>query len=87
MVDLKKLLATKRAVIGTDETLKHLRAGNIETVFLSANCPETVKKDIEHYSKLARTSIEQLDVPNEEIGALCRKPFPISVLSVLKAKK
>ena len=80
--ELKKLLKTERVILGTDRTLKLLKLGTADSVFLSSNCPEEVKKDIEYYAKLSNVPLIYLKQPNDELGILCKKPYPVSVLSV-----
>ncbi len=80
--ELKKLLKTDKIILGTDRTLKLLKLGSADRVFLSSNCPEEVKKDIEYYAKLSNVPLIYLKQPNDELGILCKKPYPVSVLSV-----
>ena len=80
--ELKKLLKIDRVILGTDRTLKLLKLGTADRVFLSSNCPEEVKKDIEYYAKLSNVPLIYLKQPNDELGILCKKPYPVSVLSV-----
>lgn len=80
--ELKKLLKTDKIILGTDRTLKLLKLGSADRVFLSSNCPEEVKKDIEYYAKLSNVPLIHLKQPNDELGILCKKPYPVSVLSV-----
>ncbi len=82
IAELKKLLKTKRMIIGTDKTIKILRFGNAQKVFISSNCPAHVQKDITYYATLADVHVVQLKYPNDELGTLCKKPYPVSVLSV-----
>jgi ribosomal protein L30E len=82
--EIKKNLKTDKMIIGADETVKALKAGKLKKVWLSSNCKESVKKDITHYCGLSGTELEQLDLPNDELGVACRKTFSISVLSILK---
>jgi len=46
--------------------------------------PENIKKDIEYYQKLGNFEVEVLNYSNEEVGLLLKKPFKISVISILK---
>jgi len=71
-------------VIGTNETVKRLKLGKVTKVFLSSNTPKAVVADIEYYSGLGKVEVVKLEQPNAELGTICRKPFPISVLSVSK---
>lgn len=82
--EIKKAIKEKKAIIGTDETIKNLKIGKVEQVFLTSNCPEDVKEDIMYYSKLSKAKVVMLKQPNDELGALCKKPYSISVVSVIK---
>ncbi len=82
--ELKKLLKTDNVVLGTERTLKILKSGNAEKVFLSSNCPDDVKKDVEYYAKFAGIPLIYLKQPNDELGILCKKPYPVSVLTILQ---
>ena len=84
ITEIKKALKEGKAIIGTEKTLKNLKLGKVSKVFLTSNCPSSVKKDVKYYSKLAKAEVVQLKQPNDELGALCKKPFSISVLSVAK---
>lgn len=84
MIDIKKHLKDNKLVIGTKQTIKKLRLGKLQRVFLSSNCPEAVKKEISRYCEMSECKAEQLKIPNTELGVLCRKQFPVSVLGLLK---
>ncbi|HLC56189.1 MAG TPA: ribosomal L7Ae/L30e/S12e/Gadd45 family protein [Candidatus Nanoarchaeia archaeon] len=77
--NLKKALKEEKLIYGKDETLKKIKSGKVSEVFLSSNCPKELKEDILHYSKIANIKVDQLDVPNDELGIICKKPFSISV--------
>lgn len=76
---LKKALKDKTLKIGTDVTLKALRNGKAKTVFLSSNCPEILLKQIQKYTKLVGVDLVKLDISNEELGAVCKRPFSINM--------
>jgi large subunit ribosomal protein L30e len=82
--DIKKMLKSKKLVIGTEKTLKNLKKGNTSKVYLTANCPKSIKDDIKNYAKLNKAELVELNLPNDELGVICKKPFSISVLSVAK---
>ena len=82
--EIKENLNTKRLVLGTNLTIKQLKRGSIVKVFLSKNCPESVKRDFDHYSKIAGVSVENLTIPNSDLGTACKKPFSVSVVGLLK---
>ena len=82
--DLRKLLTSNKLVIGSDRTLSLLRQNKLSAIILSSNCSEKIKAEIEHYSAMQKLEIEHSKHNNEELGTICKKPFPISILSVLK---
>lgn len=84
IVEIKDNLEKKKIIIGTYKTLKSLKAGKLEKVFVSANCPVLIKKDIDKYCKLSNIPSILLVNTNDEIGVKCKKPFSISVLGLLK---
>ncbi|MBI4441031.1 ribosomal L7Ae/L30e/S12e/Gadd45 family protein [Candidatus Woesearchaeota archaeon] len=82
IADIKKALEDKKIIIGTERTIKALKEGHVRTVYVTKNCPNQVKNDIAYYGKLAAADIIQLEQPNDELGALCRKPFSVSVVGI-----
>lgn len=85
--ELKKLVGDKKLVIGTEITIKKIKQGKIEKIFITSNCPSDIVKDIEHYAEITKSEIIQLTQSNEQLGILCKKPFAISLISVLKSSK
>jgi len=84
VVDIRKLIDDKKLVIGTEIVIKKLKAGKISKVFLTSNCPNEVRDDIERYSAIAKAEVVQLDIPNDELGIICKKPFSISIVGSVK---
>lgn len=75
---LKKAIKEEKLIYGTNQTLKNLKLGITKVVFLASNCPETTKKIVKGYGNV---EIIELNVPNDEIAMICKRPHPISVLS------
>ena len=82
--EIKKLLKAGNVIIGTQRTVKSLRLGKIEKVLLSSNCPARIEQDINYYAGLSGAELHKLSYPNDELGIICKKPFSISVLAVVK---
>jgi len=81
---LRKDLKTREMIFGADRTIKLLKNGKIERVYLASNCSDSNKNDILYYSKLAGIEAEELEESNEDLATICKKPFNISVVSVKK---
>ena len=82
--EIKKMLKAGNLVFGTERTIKGLKSGKVQKVLLSSNCPANVEKNINYYAGLSGAEFHKLEYPNEELSVICKKPFPISVLSVFK---
>lgn len=82
--EIKKLIEAKSLVIGTEKTIKNIKLGKVEKVIVSSNCPDQIFEDISHYAEMSKTETIKVSYPNEELGVICKKPFSISVLSILK---
>lgn len=82
--EIKKAITEGKALIGTESTIKNLKLGKVGKIFLTSNCPDGVREQVEYYAKLGGVEIVQLSQPNDELGALCKKPYAISVLSFVK---
>ncbi len=83
--EIKKIVKEQDIIIGTERTISGLRIGKIAEVFVSKNAPESVKQDIMHYARLSDAKVVNLDIPNDELGVVCKKPFSISVIGLPKA--
>ena len=84
VVEIKKLLGSEKLVIGTDEVLKNLRNGKVQKVFLSSNCNTSTKDDVKHFADFSDAEVIELEIPNDELGTICKKPFSVSILALLK---
>ena len=82
--EIKQLLKTKKLVFGTEQTIKCLKQGKIKKFFISSNCKDETKKDLQYYSKIGEVEAVPISNSNNEIGIICKKPFSISVVGVLK---
>lgn len=82
--EIKKNLGNEKLLIGQNETLRNLKLSKVEKVFLASNCDSNVKKEMEYYCELSKTPLTILEVPNDELGIICKKQFSISILCLLK---
>ena len=82
--EIKKMIKTGNIIIGTERSIKSLKIGKVQKVLLSSNCPSKVEKDINYYAGLSGAELYKLAYPNDELGVICKKPFSISVLALLK---
>ena len=82
--EIKKMIKSGILVIGTKKTIKSLKLGKVQKVLVCSNCPSSVESDINYYAGLSGAEFHKLDYPNDELSVICKKPFSISVLALLK---
>ena len=82
--EIKQLLKTKKLIFGTEQVIKNMKQNKLEKFFISSNCKYETKKDLEHYAKMEKVEGLSLKKSNKDIGIICKRPFSISVVGVLK---
>jgi ribosomal protein L30E len=75
---LREALKEKKLVVGTSETIKALKKGNVKEVFVAKNCSDLVKSELKALAEISKVTYTELDIANEELGATCKKPFSIN---------
>ena len=81
LVKLREALRKEKFVFGTRETVRELKMGKVKVVFVSDDCDDGTKESIKYYSKLSKVEVVQLKQKAKEIAQVCKKNFPVSVLS------
>jgi large subunit ribosomal protein L30e len=80
--ELKNAIKDKNVVIGSQQSIKNLKTKSIKMVVLASNCPDSIRKDVEYYSKVAGIKCENFDGTAKQMGVLCGKPFSIAVVAI-----
>ena len=81
---LKEALAKNNVIIGSKKVIKGLKAKDLEMVFIAKNCPQSIKKDLNHYASLSNVKIEEFDGTGKQLGTFCGKPFSIATIGIVK---
>lgn len=56
--------------------------GKAKLFVLASNTPKETKEKVEKYSKISGIPLIRFDGTSMELGSVCGRPFPVSVLSV-----
>lgn len=82
---LRNLINEGKIVIGSEKIIKMLLKGEeFEEIIIAKNTPVNIQEEIKRYADVNNVNVEILDVTNEELGVICKKPFHISVLGIKK---
>ena len=76
--ELKKILKTGKVYFGVKQARKAMENGEVKLLIVASNCPE-------------KEELREWDVPKImfdgdgiELGAMCGKPFNVSVLTIVE---
>lgn len=85
-MDVSKAIATTiktgKISLGIGNSVTSAKIGRAKLVILASNCPRHAKDDIEHYSGLSAIPVVIYSGTSLDLGAACRKPFPVSALAI-----
>lgn len=84
LAQLRKHVQGGKLVLGAEEAVKLLKLNRLARVFVAANCPEPVRENIRRYCTTPDCELVELSIPNDELGILCRKPFSVAVVGILR---
>lgn len=80
---LRRVQETGKVEFGSKKAMEYIQHGKAKLIVLSINCPKEIRKDTEHYAKLADIPVLNFKGTAMQLGEVCGKPFLISTLTVL----
>ncbi|MBD3163615.1 hypothetical protein GF323_00265 [Candidatus Woesearchaeota archaeon] len=87
LAEIKKYHRQGKLALGAKLALKKLRANKAEKVWLSSSASEEAKKEIGRYCRIGNVPLAALSIPGDELGLLCKKQYPVSVVSLAKGEQ
>jgi large subunit ribosomal protein L30e len=77
-------IAVKTGVvaIGFESTLKAIKKGKAKLVILAKNPEESLRDQIEYYSRLSEVPVYDFKSSSWDLGSTCGKPFMISTMAI-----
>ena len=82
--EIKKAVKERKAILGFRKSLKYIKTKKPKLIVISENIPEDRKKEIEYLAKLEKVKVEVFKGTSKELGIVCGKPFPVSILVIQK---
>ena len=82
---IRTAVDTGEVILGARKTLRAVLNNHVKLVVIAINCPTNLKKDVEHYAKISGVHVYEYEGSSMELGAVCGKPFLVSMLGVVKA--
>ena len=82
-LEIRRAVTTGKVVLGTERTLKSLRAKKAELIVVASNCRADALADLERYAKSSGTTLYRYPGSSVELGTASGKPFSVNAMAVL----
>ena len=86
MIDIDKAIATAvktgKVSFGANSAIQNAKTGKAKLIVLAANCPNSVREDVEYYGELSKVPLITYKGSSIDLAAVCGKLFSISALSI-----
>jgi large subunit ribosomal protein L30e len=86
MIDVDKAIATVvktgKVSFGANTALQNAKTGKAKMIVLAANCPKSIREQVEYYGKLSKVPVMTYKGTSIDLAAVCNKLFIISALSI-----
>lgn len=79
---IQEAIKSEKIVIGYKESIKFIKTGSPKLVVIAKNTPEKIRREVEYNVKIFGIEIQEFEGSSKELGILCGKPFPITVLAI-----
>lgn len=83
--DIRLAVDSGEVVVGTQSVMKSIKDNSAKLVVIAKEINQKNQMEIKHLSKISNIRIIDFDVNSTELGSICGKPFPVSMLSIIKA--
>ena len=80
--ELRLALSTGKVQLGSKVAVRELRRGRARLAIIASNCPPEVRETIENHGKLSNIPVMEHPKNSVDLGILCGKPFPVSVVVI-----
>jgi large subunit ribosomal protein L30e len=85
--EIRRAVDTGKVVFGFRETEKVSVQGKTKLIILTNNLEKSKKEKLTEYSRLSGIPFFEFNGTSKELGAICGKPFIISVMGILDKGK
>ena len=67
---------------GSKRGVKDILNGKMKLAVIAGNVPSTLAEDVRRFGELSEIPLVEFPGSSMELGAICGKPFPVSILAV-----
>ncbi|MEM3841233.1 MAG: 50S ribosomal protein L30e [Candidatus Micrarchaeaceae archaeon] len=82
-IDVRLAVDSGETAIGAKSTIKSIIEGKAKLIVTTSKSKKELLDDLNHLSKIAGIKIVVFDGTPIEFGAVCGKPYSVSVISII----
>jgi large subunit ribosomal protein L30e len=82
--EIKKVLKDGELMIGEKSVKKAVLTGKAKMVIVASSASDSIKDDMKRYAALSKIKYYIYPESSKELGYACGKPFPVSVIGIIK---
>ncbi len=71
-----------KVIFGYRKSIRFIKTKRPKLIVMAENAPEEVKRQVEHSAKVFNLKVKVFSGSSRELGVVCGKPFPVSVLVI-----
>ncbi len=73
-----------KVALGVNKVLDTIKENNAKLIIMASKNRKDILDDVQHLSKVSNIKTIMFDGNSMELGAVCGKPYSVSVLSVIE---
>ena len=85
--EIRRAVDTGKVTFGTKMSEKNLKNGSGKLIIIANNTPGLVKEKLLSFAEIGNTVSYIFEESGIELGSVCGKPFPVSVMIIEDAGK
>ncbi len=80
--EIQSAIKSKKAIIGYRESIKFIKTEMPKMVVIANNLPDSMRKEIEHNTKLSKAKLENFSGSSKDLGTICGVPYPVTTVTI-----
>ena len=80
--EIKDAVEKKKIIIGTHQSIKHAKRGQVKTIIHASNIPPSILKELNHYARISKIELKPFGRDAIRLGQVCGRPFKILSVAI-----
>ncbi|MEM2207659.1 MAG: 50S ribosomal protein L30e [Sulfolobales archaeon] len=81
--EIKNVIRTGKYILGSKRSLRAVLTGKAKAIIVASKILPTIEADVIHYASLGRIPVIRYPGTSYDLGLVCGKQFPVSVMAIL----